>query len=63
MADSVVPLRPLTINRVDGQPIRVMAEKDPSALPWGEMGVTVVLEATGRFCVCRDLAAQHLAGG
>ena len=48
--------------RVDGRPIRVMAEKDPSALPWGEMGVTVVLEATGRF-LCRDLAAQHLAGG
>src|SRR4051812_35022924 len=34
---------------VDGDEIRVTSEKDPSALPWKELGVDVVLESTGRF--------------
>jgi glyceraldehyde 3-phosphate dehydrogenase len=47
---------------VDGVRLRVLAERDPSALPWGELGVEVVLESTGRF-TSRDGAATHLAGG
>ena len=48
--------------RVNGDPIRVLQEPDPSALPWGELGVDVVLEATGRFRE-RAQAAQHLDAG
>ncbi|MCJ1713140.1 type I glyceraldehyde-3-phosphate dehydrogenase [Curtobacterium sp. VKM Ac-2922] len=47
---------------VDGAPIRVLAERDPAALPWGELGVEVVLESTGRF-TARDAAAAHLQAG
>jgi glyceraldehyde 3-phosphate dehydrogenase len=47
---------------VDGQEIRVFAERDPSNLPWGELGVQIVMEATGVF---REgpLAAAHLERG
>jgi len=47
---------------VDGEELRVFAETDPAALPWGELGVDVVIESTGHF---RDRAgaAMHLAGG
>src|SRR5680860_992884 len=48
--------------RIDGQSIRIFSERDPSALPWGEMGVNVVIEATGMFRD-RDGASQHLAAG
>jgi glyceraldehyde 3-phosphate dehydrogenase len=48
--------------RVDGQELRVLAETDPAALPWGELGVDVVIESTGRF-TDREHAALHLAGG
>ncbi|MSR23029.1 MAG: type I glyceraldehyde-3-phosphate dehydrogenase [Gemmatimonadetes bacterium] len=48
--------------RVDGEEIRVVSEKDPSRLPWGELGVDVVVEATGRFTKRED-AAKHLAAG
>ena len=48
--------------RVDGNPVRILAEKEPSSLPWKEMGVDIVLESTGRF-LSRDLAAKHLVGG
>src|SRR4051812_28325965 len=34
---------------VDGKHVKVTAEKDPSALPWGELKVDVVIESTGRF--------------
>src|SRR3954449_12570148 len=34
---------------VDGQRIRVLAERDPAQLPWAELGVDLVLESTGRF--------------
>jgi len=43
-------------------PIRVTAERDPSALPWSELGVDVVMECTGIFTK-RDKAAAHLAAG
>src|SRR3984957_15267045 len=42
--------------------IKMLAERDPAALPWGELGVDVVIESTGRFTNAKD-AAQHLAGG
>jgi len=47
---------------VDGQELRVLAERDPSKLPWGELGVDVVIESTGLF-TDRDSAAKHLAQG
>jgi glyceraldehyde 3-phosphate dehydrogenase len=47
---------------VDGKPLRVLAERDPGALPWGELGVDVVIESTGLF-TDRDSAAKHLAQG
>src|SRR5690606_5262519 len=47
---------------VDGDEIRVFAEKDPAALPWGDLGVDIVIESTGRFTKRED-AAKHLAGG
>ena len=47
---------------VDGEPIRVLAERDPAALPWGELGVDVVIESTGLFTK-RDDAAKHLEAG
>ena len=42
--------------------IKVLAERDPAALPWGELGVDIVIESTGRF-TDRDSAAKHLAAG
>jgi glyceraldehyde 3-phosphate dehydrogenase len=48
--------------RVDGTEIPVFAESDPSALPWRDLGVDVVLESTGRFR-SRDDAAKHLEAG
>jgi len=47
---------------VDGQELKVLAETDPAALPWGDLGVDVVIESTGRF-TDRDSAAMHLAQG
>lgn len=47
---------------VNGKAIRALAEKDPTQLPWGEMGVDVVLECTGRF-TDEAKAAQHLQAG
>ena len=47
---------------VDGDEVRVFAEKDPAALPWGDLGVDIVIESTGRF-TSRDDAAKHLQGG
>jgi glyceraldehyde 3-phosphate dehydrogenase len=47
---------------VDGCELRVLAERDPAALPWGELGVDVVIESTGLF-TDRASAAKHLAGG
>ena len=47
---------------VDGKELKVLAETDPAKLPWGELGVDVVIESTGRFTK-RDDAAKHLAAG
>ncbi len=47
---------------IDGKPIQVFAEKDPEALPWGELGVDVVVESTG-FFLTRELAGKHLTAG
>jgi glyceraldehyde 3-phosphate dehydrogenase len=47
---------------VDGDKLRVTAEKDPANLPWKELGVDIVFESTGRF-TDRDSAAKHLAAG
>lgn len=47
---------------VGGKKINVYAEKDPKNLPWGKLGVDVVIESTGRF-VDKDGAAQHLTAG
>jgi glyceraldehyde 3-phosphate dehydrogenase len=47
---------------VDGTAIEVLSERDPAALPWGDLGVDVVIESTG-FFTGRDDAAKHLAAG
>jgi glyceraldehyde 3-phosphate dehydrogenase len=47
---------------VDGSKLEVFAERDPGALPWGDLGVDVVIESTGLF-TDRANAAKHLAGG
>jgi glyceraldehyde 3-phosphate dehydrogenase len=47
---------------VDGDEIRVFAEKDPAALPWKDLGVDIVLESTGRFTNAPD-AMKHITGG
>ena len=48
--------------RVGSHSIKMLAERDPAALPWGELGVDVVIESTGRFTSAGD-AGKHLAGG
>ena len=47
---------------VDGKEIRVLAERDPAALPWGELGADVVIESTGLF-TDRENASKHLDAG
>ena len=47
---------------VDGREIRVLAEKNPAALPWKDLGVDVVLECTGKF-TDREGVGQHLKAG
>ena len=47
---------------VDGSEIKVLAERDPAELPWGDLGVEVVIESTGLFTE-RDDAAKHLDAG
>jgi glyceraldehyde 3-phosphate dehydrogenase len=66
--DSVMGTLPFTIKAskggitVDGDELRVLQERDPKQLPWGELGVDVVIESTGIFTK-RDTAAYHLEGG
>ena len=66
--DSVLGRLPYTVS-VDGDSIKigndklkVLAERDPKALPWKDLGVDVVIESTGIFTT-RDTAAYHLEGG
>jgi glyceraldehyde 3-phosphate dehydrogenase len=47
---------------VAGQHIKVLAEREPGKLPWAELGVDIVLEATGKFTAA-DAARAHLAAG
>jgi glyceraldehyde 3-phosphate dehydrogenase len=47
---------------VDGTEIRVLAERDPAALPWGELGADVVIESTGLF-TDRENAFKHIEAG
>jgi glyceraldehyde 3-phosphate dehydrogenase len=44
---------------VDGKPIKVLAERDPANLPWGELGVDIVVESTGFFTKAED-ARKHI---
>jgi glyceraldehyde 3-phosphate dehydrogenase len=47
---------------VDGKELKVLSERDPAALPWGELGADVVIESTGLF-TGREDAAKHLSAG
>ena len=47
---------------VNGDKIKVLAQRDPAKLPWGELGVDVVLECTGLF-TSKEKASAHIAGG
>ncbi|MGH8250314.1 MAG: type I glyceraldehyde-3-phosphate dehydrogenase [Steroidobacteraceae bacterium] len=47
---------------VNGERIRVLAERDPAKLSWGELGAEIVLECTGLFAN-KEKASKHLAGG
>ncbi len=66
--DSVHGRFPFEVTAVDGgldvggDLMRVYSERDPSKLPWGELGVDIVLESTGIF-TDRDKAAMHLTAG
>lgn len=48
--------------RVGGSTIKVLAERDPANLPWGDLGVNVVVESTGLFTK-KDDAEKHITGG
>jgi glyceraldehyde 3-phosphate dehydrogenase len=66
--DSVLGVLPNAIEAVeggisvDGKVLKVLTERDPKALPWGALGVDLVIESTGIF-TDRDKAAMHLEGG
>lgn len=47
---------------VNGKPIKVLADRDPANLPWGELGVDIVIESTG-FFTNADLARKHIEAG
>lgn len=47
---------------VNGDSIKIIAERNPAALPWGELGVDIVFECTGLF-TAREKAAMHLDAG
>ncbi len=48
--------------RVDGEQVRTLSERNPAALPWGDLGVDLVMECTG-FFASKDKAGAHLEGG
>jgi glyceraldehyde 3-phosphate dehydrogenase len=47
---------------VNGHPIKVLAQRDPAQIPWGDLGVDLVIESTGHFTEA-EKAAAHLRGG
>jgi glyceraldehyde 3-phosphate dehydrogenase len=47
---------------VDGHTIKVLSERNPADIPWGELGVDIVIESTGIFTKAAD-ASKHIAGG
>jgi glyceraldehyde 3-phosphate dehydrogenase (phosphorylating) len=47
---------------IDGKPLKVLSERDPAELPWGDLGVDVVIESTGLF-TGREDAGKHLSAG
>lgn len=47
---------------IDGDRVKVCTERDPSKLPWGDMGIDIVIESTGLF-TAREKAALHLSAG
>ncbi|CAM5315979.1 MULTISPECIES: type I glyceraldehyde-3-phosphate dehydrogenase [Leifsonia] len=47
---------------VNGKPIKVLEERDPANLPWGDLGVDIVIESTGRFTKAAD-AKKHIEAG
>lgn len=47
---------------VDGRPIKVLAERDPAALPWTDLGVELVIESTG-FFTDKEGASKHITAG
>ncbi len=51
-----------SVIRVDGDELRVLAERDPANLPWKELGAEIVIESTGLF-TDREKAAKHLEAG
>jgi len=66
--DSITGKLPATVELdgdnivVDGKAIKVLAERDPAALPWGELGVDIVIESTGFFTKAAD-AQKHIDAG
>lgn len=47
---------------INGDTVKVSAEKDPAAIPWKALGVDIVIECTGRF-VDKETAGKHITGG
>jgi glyceraldehyde 3-phosphate dehydrogenase len=66
--DSITGRLPATVTLegdsivVDGKPIKVLADRDPANLPWGELGVDIVIESTGFFTKAAD-AKKHIDAG
>src|SRR5262245_66626986 len=48
--------------RAAGEEVKILSERDPAALPWGDLGVDVVVESTGHF-TDREGASKHLTAG
>jgi glyceraldehyde 3-phosphate dehydrogenase len=48
--------------RIGDRDLKILAERDPGALPWGDLGVDIVIESTGRFTKADD-ARKHIDGG
>ena len=60
--NATVEITPEGDLKVNGKVIKVLAEKDPAALPWGKLGVEIVVESTGVF-TSKEKAGKHLEAG